>query len=111
MRAPLPCRLAVATSLLAVAAAAFAQSPAAPTSAEEADDRAARAAFLPPSETAPAAPTMGVVPLADNVELGIGRFSVQDTARRRSHIETERHPTDMRLRHRGIAGLGLKLSF
>jgi len=54
---------------------------------------------------------LGVVPIAANIELGIGRYGVQEIARPRTHVEAERYPTDVRRRDRGIAGVGLKLRF
>ncbi len=54
---------------------------------------------------------MRVVPVAGNLELGIGRFSVQEIARPRTHVESDRNPTDIRLREGRIAGVGLRIRF
>ncbi|HEV2865181.1 MAG TPA: hypothetical protein VGX37_01580 [Allosphingosinicella sp.] len=81
-------------------------------SAAIAEAKLHREPFLPDPGPRPAASEMvGAVPLAENVELGIGRFSVLEIARPRTHVETDRSPTDIRLRDRGIAGMGVKLSF
>ncbi len=52
-----------------------------------------------------------VVPIADNIEFGLGRYAVPEIARPRTHMEADRNPTDVRRRGRGITGVGFKLSF
>lgn len=46
-----------------------------------------------------------------NLHVGIGRFSVPEIARPRSHVENDRAPTAVRMRDRGIAAVGFSLSF
>ncbi|WP_114953809.1 hypothetical protein [Sphingosinicella terrae] len=50
-------------------------------------------------------------PIDHNVEIGIGRFSVADHARMRTNMESERHPTAVRPRDRGIAAVGVSFRF
>jgi hypothetical protein len=52
-----------------------------------------------------------VVPISENIEFGLGRYAVPEIARPRTHMETDRSPTDVRRRGRGITGVGFKLSF
>ena len=102
-------RAALAATFLVLAAGqAEARPPGRP-----ADPPAADADRLRPVAIPAAAPVrmIGVMPLADNLEFGIGRYSVGEIARPRTHMEADRHPTDVRRRGRGIAGIGLKLSF
>lgn len=49
--------------------------------------------------------------VAPNVQVGIGRFAVPEIARPRTHMERERNPTAVQPRERGIAALGVSLSF
>ena len=51
------------------------------------------------------------MPIADNIEFGLGRYAVPEIARPRTHMESDRNPTDVRRRGRAITGVGLKLSF
>jgi hypothetical protein len=50
-------------------------------------------------------------PVADNVEIGLGRFMVPQIARPRTHVETDRQPASVRPRDRGIAAVGVSLRF
>ena len=50
-------------------------------------------------------------PIAPNIQLGIGRFSVPELARPRTNMERESNPTAVRPRDRGIAAVGFSLSF
>ncbi|HEX8640645.1 MAG TPA: hypothetical protein VF704_05760 [Allosphingosinicella sp.] len=50
-------------------------------------------------------------PVAANVQVGIGRFAVPEIARPRTNVERERDPTGVRPRDRGIAAVGISLSF
>ena len=49
--------------------------------------------------------------VAPNVQVGIGRFAVPEIARPRTNIERERNPTAVQPRERGIAAVGVSLSF
>lgn len=49
--------------------------------------------------------------VGDNLQVGVGRFAVPEIARPRTNLETERHPTAVRPRERGIAAVGVSLSF
>ena len=49
--------------------------------------------------------------IAPNVQVGVGRFSVPELARPRTHMERDRNPTAVRSRDRGIAAVGFSLSF
>lgn len=51
------------------------------------------------------------LPVADNFHIGVGRFVVQELAGRRTNIEAERRPTDMRRRDRAIAAVAFSFSF
>ncbi|MGZ8997299.1 MAG: hypothetical protein ACXW2T_00435 [Allosphingosinicella sp.] len=46
-----------------------------------------------------------------NLQIGLGRFKVAEPARPRTYMEPERAPTDLRRRERGIAAVGMSLSF
>ena len=50
-------------------------------------------------------------PVRENVEIGIGRFAVPEIARPRTNLETERNPSSVRLRDRGIAAIGVSFRF
>ena len=83
-----------------------------PLSASAAADRAdADSRLFAAAAEAVRSRMIGVMPIADNIEFGIGRYTVGEIARPRTHMEADRHPTDVRRRGRGIAGVGLKLSF
>ena len=110
-----PCAALAATVLLLAAGPAGAQQrrgPAIPavltaTAAEpDRDDR-----LLAAPEPAARSRMLHVMPLAADIEFGIGRYAVPEIARPRTHMEADRHPTDIRRRGRNIAGIGLKLSF
>ena len=45
-------------------------------------------------------------PIDENLEVGLGRFLVPEIARPRTHMESERNPTAVRFRDRGIAAVG-----
>ena len=51
------------------------------------------------------------LPVGDGAAIGVGRFSVLDPPRPRTHVENERHPSDVGRRHRGIGGLGFRMNF
>ena len=46
-----------------------------------------------------------------DVSVGIGRFSVIEPPRPRTHMEADRDPTNVRRRERAIGGLGLRITF
>ena len=50
-------------------------------------------------------------PIDENVQIGIGRFSVPEIARPRTHMERDRQPTGVRPRDRGIAAVGISQRF
>ncbi|HEX8194524.1 MAG TPA: hypothetical protein VF552_16675 [Allosphingosinicella sp.] len=64
----------------------------------------------PPPGSAPA-DMLPLAPLGDTAAIGLGRFSVPEPARPRTHVEPERDPTDVSRRRRGIGGLGLRMAF
>ena len=47
----------------------------------------------------------------DNLEIGLGRFLVPELAQPRTHMETDRQPTAVRPRDRGIAAIGVSYRF
>lgn len=47
----------------------------------------------------------------EDLQIGIGRFTVPEIARPRTHMESERNPTAVRSRDRGIAAVGFSLRF
>ncbi|HYD13344.1 MAG TPA: hypothetical protein VEC11_10900 [Allosphingosinicella sp.] len=51
------------------------------------------------------------LPLAGNMHFGVGRFSVPEPARPRTHTEPISRTADIGRRHRGIAAVGLSLRF
>ena len=51
------------------------------------------------------------LPLAGNVQVGVGRFSVLEPARPRTHTEPIARGTDIARRNRGIAAVGVSLRF
>jgi hypothetical protein len=114
-----PCAAVAATILLIAAGPAGAQQsrrPAiAPPSIAQAAaldaDADADARLLAAPAVTPRSRMIHVQTLADNIEFGIGRYAVPEIARPRTHMEADRYPTDVRRRGRGIAGVGLKLSF
>jgi hypothetical protein len=60
------------------------------------------------------APRTGLVatlPVADNLHFVVGRFAVPEPAGRRTNVEAERRPTDMRRRERAVAALAVSFSF
>jgi hypothetical protein len=54
---------------------------------------------------------LAAFPIDRNVEIGVGRFRVQDPARPRTHTEFERQPMSVRPRERGIAAVGVSFRF
>ena len=50
-------------------------------------------------------------PLRNNLDIGVGRFSVPEIARPRTHVEADRQPSAVRSRDRGIAAVGVSLRF
>jgi hypothetical protein len=54
---------------------------------------------------------IGALDVGDGVTIGIGRFTVPEIARPRSHMESERQPAGVRTRDRGIAALGISVRF
>ena len=59
----------------------------------------------------PPAGSMVTLPGANEISVGIGRFSVIEPPRARTHMEVDRAPTNVRRRERGIGGLGLRITF
>ena len=51
------------------------------------------------------------LPLAGNMQLGIGRFSVPEPPRPRTHTEPMTRAAEVPRRQRGIAAVGLSLRF
>lgn len=95
--------------LLMVTTGAAAQS--APRPAEE-----ERRAEPPPARIwrAPAGPVQDGrlgMPLAGNMHFGLGRFSVPEPERPRTHTEPISRTADIDRRHRSIAAVGLLLRF
>lgn len=54
---------------------------------------------------------VATLPVADNLNIGVGRFAIPELAGRRSNMETERRPTDMRRRDRAIAAVAFSVRF
>jgi hypothetical protein len=54
---------------------------------------------------------VATLPVADNLNLGVGRFAIPELAGRRSNMESERRPTDMRRRDRAIAAVAFSFRF
>ena len=51
------------------------------------------------------------VPVAGNLHVGVGRYSVVEPARARTHTESIARTADIARRDRGIAAVGLSLRF
>lgn len=51
------------------------------------------------------------VPVAGNLQVGVGRFRVVEPARPRTHTEPIARAADLSRRDRGIAAVGLSLRF
>lgn len=49
--------------------------------------------------------------IGDGMQLGVGRFSMLDLARTRTHLEAEPRPTDVRGRESSIAAVRVSFSF
>lgn len=64
-----------------------------------------------PSPEAPRTGMFAAVPVAQGIEIGVGRFQVLPLARARTHVEAERSPMAVRPRRRGMPGLGVSLRF
>jgi len=118
LRRPWPA-LAVPLTLLTAAPAAAQHSPAALVAPP---GRSADAALRLPDFTPPAGDLRrageprrnGLIAawrVSDDVQIGIGRFSVPEIARPRTHMESDRAPTSVRSRDRGIAAVGFSLRF
>jgi hypothetical protein len=54
---------------------------------------------------------IAALPLHDNIQLGVGRFSIAGYVRQRTNIEAERNPMALQPRQRGIAAVGISFSF
>ena len=54
---------------------------------------------------------IAAVPLRENLQIGVGRFTVPELARPRTHMESDRAPTAVRMRDRGVAAIGLSVRF
>ncbi len=50
-------------------------------------------------------------PVRENLQIGVGRFTVPELARPRTHMEADRAPTAARPRERGVAAVGLSIRF
>lgn len=50
-------------------------------------------------------------PVRKNLDIAVGRFAVPRIARPRTHMESDRQPTAVRARDRGIAAVGISLRF
>jgi hypothetical protein len=60
---------------------------------------------------APRGGLIATVPLAPDLQVALGRFTVVELARPRTHTETERRPADVRRRDNGIAAVGISYRF
>jgi hypothetical protein len=54
---------------------------------------------------------VATLPVADNLNIGVGRFAIPEPAGRRSNMESERRPTDMRRRDRAVAAIAFSFRF
>jgi hypothetical protein len=54
---------------------------------------------------------VGALPLAPNMQLSIGRFTIAGPARPRTHTEPAHRLADVRRGDRGIAAIGVSLRF
>lgn len=54
---------------------------------------------------------IGAVNLTDQMQVGVGRFSVPEIARPVFHTEAQPRPADVRRRQQGIAAVGISFSF
>ena len=54
---------------------------------------------------------LALSPPGNDIAIGIGRFSVLDPPRPRSHMEADRDPTNVRRAERSIGGIGLRITF
>jgi hypothetical protein len=94
--------------LLAVSAAAEASPPQAERQPPRPEQPPARIWRAPPG------PMQGGrfgLPLAGNVQVGVGRFSVLEPARPRTHTEPIARGAEIGRRSRGIAAVGVSLRF
>ncbi len=94
--------------LLALSAAAQAAPPQAERQPPRAEQPPARIWRAPPG---PMQDGRVGLPLAGNVQVGVGRFSVLEPARPRTHTEPIARGTDIVRRNRGIAAVGVSLRF
>jgi hypothetical protein len=95
--------------LLMLATSAAAQPAAPPPDRTARDER-------PPARSwrAPPGPVQDGrlgLPLTGNLQFGVGRFSVVELPRPRTHTEPISRMADVPRRHRGIAAVGLSLRF
>jgi len=117
--------LAQLTAVLAVAVPSSAQSQIVGTGLADISNRASARSFSTERLPAFQAPVgdlrsfgvparsglIAAVPLRRNLDIGVGRFQVSDHARPRSYMESERQPTTVRTRDRGIAAVGVSVRF
>ena len=94
--------------LMLATAAAAQQAPTAPNRQPRAEQPQARIWRAPDG---PLQEGRLGAPVADNVQFGVGRFSVPEPARLRTHTEPISRSTDVPRRNRGIAAVGLSLRF
>lgn len=66
---------------------------------------------LRPPPGSGSADMVALAPIGERGAIGLGRFSVLEPPRPRTHLEPERDPTDVGRRRRGIGGLGLRMVF
>ena len=95
---------------LALAPAAAAAPPAAGPVAAAAEAPPPRARYRPPPAPFPGG-IVGALPLAPNMQVSIGRFTIAEPARPRTHTEPAHRLADVRRSERGIAAVGLSLRF
>jgi len=116
----------IVLTALAVAAPAVAQLPYEPMTvsdeapktavgpergaSESTDFRMPRATIRPASASPPAG-MIAAMPLADRLTMGVGRFSVLEEPRVRTHTESAYRAAEVRRRERGIAAVGISLNF
>jgi hypothetical protein len=50
-------------------------------------------------------------PVEAALNIGVGRFAIPEPAGRRSNMESERRPTDMRRRDRAVAAIAFSFRF
>lgn len=77
---------------------------------ESTDFRMPRATMRSSAAAAPAG-MIAAMPLADRLTMGVGRFSVVEEPRVRTHTEPAYRATEVRRRESGIAAVGISLNF